>query len=195
VRIEPLGPGNVQAWAALFESGGCTCYCRYWHFEGTRNEWLARSAHESEVSKNEQLALVQQGAPEAGGLVAFEGDTAIGWMKLVPRGVVSKLTARGAYRALPLGPDEGVVSIGCFFIHPSHRRKGAARALLLAADAHARTMPGARVIEAYPHHVSHALHDEEAFMGPEALLLSCGFQRVLPEGEPGSPYPVLRKTL
>jgi GNAT superfamily N-acetyltransferase len=195
VRIEPLGPGNAQAWAQLFASGGCTCYCRYWHFEGTRNEWLARSSHEPEVSRDEHVARVREGSPEAGGLVALDGDTAVGWMKLVGRGVVPKLTSQRAYLSLPLGADEGVVSIGCFFLHPAHRRRGVARALVLAAEAHARAIPGARVLEAYPHHAPHPLHDEEAFMGPETLYLSCGFVRFLPEGDPAWPYPIWRKPL
>ena len=31
----------------LFEATGSPCYCRFFHFEGTNNEWLARCAHES----------------------------------------------------------------------------------------------------------------------------------------------------
>jgi GNAT superfamily N-acetyltransferase len=193
VRVEPLGPENAQAWARLFESAGCACYCRYWHFAGTRNEWLARCAEDPERSRDEQLALVQARTAEAGGVVAMEGDTAVGWMKLVARGAVPKLTSQGAYRSLALGADPGVLSIGCFFVHPGHRRKGVARALLLAAEPYARSLPGVHTIEAYPHHVSHSLHDEEAFMGPESLLLACGYARFLPGGGEPTPYPVVRK--
>jgi hypothetical protein len=58
-------------------------------------------------------------------------------------------------------------------------------------------MPGVHTLEAYPHHALHPLHDEEAFMGPEALFLECGYSRVLPRGDEGesAPYPVLRKRL
>ena len=122
-------------------------------------------------------------------------------MKLVPRGAVPKLTSQGAYRALALGAEpsgSGVLSIGCFFVDPAHRRAGVARALLLAAERYARSLPGVHTIEAYPHHASHPLHDEEAFMGPEALLLACGYERWLPggvgEGE-HTPYPVVRRRL
>jgi GNAT superfamily N-acetyltransferase len=197
VRIEPLEDHNAAAWAALFGSGGCNCYCRYWHFTGTRNEWLARSFHDPEKSRDEHLASVHARAPESGGLLALEGDAAIGWMKLVPRGAVPKLTSQGAYRPLALAADPGVLSIGCFFVHPAHRRKGVARALLLGAEPYARTMVGIHTLEAYPHHVLHALYDEEAFMGPEALFLACGYTRCLPNGDEGEPfpYPVFRKTL
>jgi GNAT superfamily N-acetyltransferase len=194
VRIEPLSASNEAAWARLFESSGCTCYCRYWHFTGTRHEWLARIFDEPEKNREEQSALVRAGAPEAGGLVALEGGDAIGWMKLVPRAGVPKLTSRGAYRSLALGPDPMVVSVGCFLVHPAHRRIGVARALLLAAEDHARTLQGVRVIEAYPHRVPHALHDEEAMMGPLALFLSCGYEQALPVEE-AAPYPVVRKRL
>jgi GNAT superfamily N-acetyltransferase len=198
VRVEPLGDHNAAAWAALFESGGCNCYCRYWHFRGTRNEWLARSFHDPSKSRDEQLAAVSAGAPESGGLLALEGDEAIGWMKLVPRGAVTKLTSQGAYRPLALVADPGVLSIGCFFVHPAHRRKGVARALLFAAVQHARTMRDVHTLEAYPHHVlHHPVYDEEVFMGPEALFFECGFSRVLPAGEEGAsaPYPVVQKRL
>ncbi len=195
VKVEPLSAENAPAWAALFASGSCSCYCRYWHFSGTRNEWLARSVHEPHENRDEQLAAVHAGAPEAGGLVALDGDVALGWMKLVPRASIPKLTSQGAYRSLALDADPGVLSIGCFFVHPAHRRRGVARALLLAAEPYARSLPGMRVhtLEGYPHHVSHSLHDEEAFMGPEALFLACGYVRWLPAVEVASPYPIVRK--
>jgi GNAT superfamily N-acetyltransferase len=195
VRVEPLYPSNALAWVRLFEGSGCTCFCHYWHFTGTRHEWLARIFAEPEKNRDEQLALVQAQAPEAGGLVALDGDEAIGWMKLVPRGLVPKLTSRGAYRSLALGPDPSVLSIGCFLVHPAHRQRGVARALLVAAEDYARRVPGVQVIEGYPHRVPHALHDEEAMMGPLGLFLSCGYEQALPEGEEAAPYPVVRKRL
>jgi hypothetical protein len=45
-------------------------------------------------------------------------------------------------------------------------------------------------VEAYPHRVVHALRDEEAWMGPERLFVSLGWQVV----HDLAPYPVYRKT-
>ena len=51
VRVEPLAPAHVPALARLFEACGSSCFCAYWHFEGTKNEWLDRCAHRPEVAR------------------------------------------------------------------------------------------------------------------------------------------------
>jgi GNAT superfamily N-acetyltransferase len=190
LRVEPLSEANGAAWAALFEACGCACYCRWWHFGGTKNEWLDRSFHAPETSRDEQLVLVRAGADEARGLLALDGAEAVGWMKLAPRARLPKLRNQGAYRPLDLGPDDGVWSIGCFLVRPDRRKSGVARALVEAADAHVRAWGGS-AIEAYPRVAAPPLHDEEVWMGPESVLRAAGY--VLLAGEP--PYPVLRKTL
>ncbi len=188
MRVAALTRELGPAWAALFEASGSTCYCRWWHFTGHKNDWLARGFERPHESRDEALAALEQGSDETKGLLALEGDVAIGWMKLAPRRVLGKLRRQGAYRRLDLGPDEGVWSIGCFLIHPQHRRRGVARALLQAADAHVRAW-GGRQLEAYPHRAAYELRDEEAWMGPDALFASCGFTVAHGDG----PYPVLRR--
>jgi GNAT superfamily N-acetyltransferase len=190
VRIEPLSDANTGAWVELFEACGCSCFCRWWHFEGSKNDWLARCFHEKDENREEQLAMVRAGAPEARGLLALEGDRAIGWMKLAPRARLTKLTRQGAYRPLDLGDAEGVWSIGCLLVRPEERRRGAARALVSAAEEHVRAW-GGRAVEAYPRRAEGPLHDEEAWMGTAALFESLGYVRVT--GEP--PYPVMRKAV
>lgn len=190
MRVAALTPETAAAWSALFEACGCACHCRYWHFEGNKNAWLARCFEEPGRNRDEQMALVQAGALEARGLVALEGEAAVGWMKLAPREKLGKLRRQGAYRALDLGDDGGVWSIGCFLVHPEHRRRGVARALVAGADEHVRAW-GGRAIEAYPHRPGYELRDEEAWMGPEGLLARCGYEAVHADG----PYPVYRKTI
>jgi GNAT superfamily N-acetyltransferase len=190
MRIAPLTTEIAEAWSALFAACGCACHCRYWHFGGNKNEWLARCFGEPERNREEQLALVRQGAFEARGLVALDGDVAVGWMKLAPRGTLAKLRRQGAYRGLDLGPDDGVYSIGCFLVHPAHRRRGIAGALVAAADEQVRAWTG-RAIEAYPHRPGYALRDEEAWMGPERIFVEKGYAVVHDDG----PYPVYRKDL
>jgi GNAT superfamily N-acetyltransferase len=190
LRVEPLGVGNADAWAALFDACGCACFCRYWHFEGTKSEWLARSFEAVPVNCDEQLDLVRAGAIEARGLLALRGRDAVGWAKLTPRGSLPKLRNQGAYRALSLGDDEGVWSIGCFLVRPNARRTGVSRALATAAEEWARRW-GAHAIEAYPRRSEYALYDEEAWMGPESLFRQAGWTAVHDAG----PYPVYRKVL
>lgn len=188
LRVTPLTPALADAWAALFRSAASACFCRYWHFEGTKNDWMARLAFSPDENEREQRALIDAGHPSAQGVVALDGDVAVGWLKVVPRGGIPKLRRLPVYRALALGDDEGVMSLGCFLVDPAHRRRGVARALLEGALAMAAAA-GARAVEAYPHERGESLHDEELLRGPLALFEACGFSRV---GDHGA-YPVLRR--
>jgi GNAT superfamily N-acetyltransferase len=190
VHVAPLTAANLGAWAALFEASGCTCFCRWWHFTGTKHEWLARGFQEPGKNHDEQTALVEAGALEARGLIALEGTEVVGWMKLAPRALLPKLRRQGAYRPLDLGDDAGVWSVGCLLVRPDRRRAGVARALVAAAPAQVRAW-GGRAVEAYPHRVGHALHDEEAWMGPESVFVTAGWQIV----HDVAPYPVVRLSL
>jgi GNAT superfamily N-acetyltransferase len=193
IRVVEVLPEHDAAFAALFEACGSTCFCQYWHFEGDKNAWLAR-ALTPEKTREERQALTRSRDPRAGGLLAFEGDLAVGWMKLTPRAVVPKLRRLPVYRAIPLGEDEGIWSVGCFLVHPERRRTGVARALLAAAEAHVADR-GGHAIEAYPRRASEPLHAEELWMGPESVFVRAGFE-IVGGGEAwAGPYPVMRKTL
>ena len=185
MTVAPLAPPLVPKWYDLFRRASCPCHCRYWNFEGTKNDWLDRCANAEDENAREQRALVEADAPEGRGLVALDGDLCVGWMKLGPR--PKKLRAQSAYRSLPL-EDDGVLSIGCFLVDPEHRRRGVVHALLEGAKHHARSV-GARAIEGYPRKCDTPLSDDEAFMGPIDAYLAAGFQRV--EGAFDA-YPVFR---
>jgi GNAT superfamily N-acetyltransferase len=196
VRAVPLDEETLSAWSALFERAASPCFCGFWHFRGTKNEWLERCAMEPEANRVEAERAVCAGGTEALGLVAMDGEEAVGWMKLAPRASLPKLRGLPMYRALDLGPDEGTWSVGCVLVDPRRRRQGIAAVLLDAAPAFVLAR-GGRAIEAYPRHpheTEHArLHDEEALMGPEALFTSRGFVRVA--GDAMKMYPVYRREL
>jgi GNAT superfamily N-acetyltransferase len=181
-----------DAIADLFRASECPCFCRYWHFEGDKNAWLERCATAPEKNEAEMRAsLVAAGALVA--LVALEGPRAIGWMKIAPRASLAKLRARRDLRALDLGDDESVMSIGCMLVRPDARKNGVARLLVRRAIDFARER-NARVLEAYPHAPPNlGAHEapERAWMGPHALFTSLGFTHVTGE----LPYPVMRLAL
>lgn len=190
LSVEALGEANAPLWAQLFEACGSSCFCRYWHFEGNKNEWLGRGVSEPLLNRDEQLALLASGSRAARGLVALDGHRAVGWMKLTPRDALPKLLRLGPYRSLSLGPSDGVYCIGCLLVAPSHRRQGVAETLVRSADGFVRAW-GGRAVEAFPRSAGRRLHDEEAWMGTAELFAKCGFHEVAGE----APYPVLRRTL
>ncbi len=190
LRVVPLDARLLGTWAALFERASCPCYCRYWHFEGHKNDWLARCAFEPERSLEEQSALVRDEDPAGGGLVAMLGEDAVGWMKLAPRRALPRLRGLPVYRALDLGADEGVWSVGCFLVDPAHRRRGVARALVAGAEGYVRAR-GGQALEAYPRRAEAPIHDEERWMGPLEVFVEAGYATVHDDG----PYPVLRRRL
>lgn len=189
--VVPLAPAHLDALAQLFRACDCPCFCRFWHFEGDKNAWLERCAQSPAANETELRADVLRGEARAAGLVALDGSRVSGWMKLAPRATLPKLRGQSVYRTLDLGPDDGVLSIGCMLVHPDMRGTGIARALVTAATrmAHDR---GARAIEAYPH-ATENVHEvpERMWMGPYTLFSSLGFKRVAGDDV----YPVLRFTL
>jgi GNAT superfamily N-acetyltransferase len=182
VEVRPLDASNIDALAELFRASHSSCFCRYWHFNGNKNEWLERCAFRPEENEAELRASV--GSPQ--GLVALVGEQAVGWLKLTPRAAVPKLRALPVYRSLDLGDEHTTYSIGCLLVHPTFRRQGVARALVDAAPAAAESW-GALAVEAYPRRATHPLSDEEAWQGPERVFAA--FEVVHEEG----PYPVLRR--
>ena len=58
IRVAALDASLAPAWSELFAACASSCFCRYWHFEGNKNEWLARCAHDATRNRDEQLACV-----------------------------------------------------------------------------------------------------------------------------------------
>ncbi len=148
-----------------------------------------------EENKDELRNALEARDDSARGLVAIanalEKKPILGWMKLAPRAAIPKLRKLPTYRLLDLGDDAGVFSIGCFLVHPNHRKSGVARALVEAAPEFVRGWDG-KSIEAYPHVVDRTMYDEEAWMGPASIFFArAGFEKVAGE----MPYPVLRKRI
>jgi GNAT superfamily N-acetyltransferase len=191
LRVEALTEAHVPALLAFFEASASQCYCRYWHFDGTKNDWLERSALRPEENAAELEAAVRAHDPGARGVVAIDAHGAVvGWMKLTPRRSVPKLRALPVYKNLALGDEDTTYAIGCMLVRPDARGTGVARALTAAAPELARAW-GAAAVEAYPRRSSEPLHPEEAWLGPERLFVETGFEAVVDV----APYPVYRKRL
>jgi len=188
IVVERFEARHLAGFAALFGAASSSCFCRYWHFAGTKNEWLDRSAHRPEENLAEQSAALAASDPSAFGLVALDGGLLVGWSKVAPREALSKLTRLPVYRSLAFEP--GTWTIGCLLVHPAARRRGVGRALVRGAIAQVPAW-GARVLEGHPRRSEAPLYDEEAWQGPERVFVELGFTAVHDQG----PYPVYRKVL
>jgi GNAT superfamily N-acetyltransferase len=88
--------------------------------------------------------IVRQGPPP--GLLAFEGDLAVGWCQLTPRDAVPWLDQTWRLARVD---DLPVWSLSCLYIRIGFRRRGIASALIEEAMRVAKR-EGAVALEAYP---------------------------------------------
>lgn len=134
---------TADLWPALEDLFGprgavSGCWCMYWRIG---SQYRARSA---ETNKTALRSIVQVGRPP--GLLAFDGDTAVGWCQLTPRDDLPWLDRNWRLRRVD---DTPVWSISCFYIRKGYRKKGVTTALIEAALDTARRA-GAAAVEAYP---------------------------------------------
>ncbi|MFT3769889.1 MAG: GNAT family N-acetyltransferase [Minicystis sp.] len=193
LHVEAAGPQHQNGLTALFEAAGSPCYCRFWHFDGNNNAWLDRCYNQAGVNRAEFEAAIQSGSDEARGVVALDDSgNLVGWLKVAPAAVVQKAYDRRLYRNLPCfsGDRTGVYLIGCALVHPAHRHRGVATALVAGA---VRIAPGwgARALEALPRRPKEPVNDDELWTGPMGAYEKNGFVEV----NDFEPYPVLRRDL
>ncbi|MEK7467783.1 MAG: GNAT family N-acetyltransferase [Planctomycetota bacterium] len=146
------------------DCGGC--WCMYWHFQGTNEEWGRADKAKLREQKCDRIAL--QGDT---GMLLYEDQTPIGWCQFGLRKNFPKLVEK---LKPPPGPDD-LWCINCFLMASEKRRQGHARVLLAISLEHLKRM-GVKEVEAYPKAGAH--EDGEVWMGPERLFLDAGFTAV-----------------
>ena len=141
LEIVPLTGMVWRSLESLFREGGDPrwCWCMSWRL-GSK-EFSGRRVPEL---RGELRALADR--PIAPGLVALDGERAVGWVGLGPRGEFERLTRS---RTIPRLGGNDVWSIVCFAVSRSARGRGVGVALLDAAVEYAAAS-GARMLEAYP---------------------------------------------
>ena len=140
LTIRPLTPDLFPALEDLFGSQGpvSRCWCMYWR--------IGDAYHRRPRAKNkaEFREIVEHGPPP--GLVAFDGDLAVGWCQLTPRDALPWMDRTWRLKRVD---DKPVWSISCFYIRKGYRKKGVTTALIRAAIETAKKA-GAPALEAYP---------------------------------------------
>ena len=170
LAIHPLTPDRWDDLAALFQEGGDPkwCWCQFYRERGL--DWSNSTA----ADNRERLeTLTSKGPPP--GLVAYEGDRAVGWVSLAPRPAYDRLT-----HAKVLAPvdDQPVWSIVCFVVSRKARGKGVATALLDGAIDWARSQ-GATTLEGYPSDTQgRKIPAANAYHGTLSMFESAGFEVV-----------------
>ncbi|GEK81229.1 GNAT family N-acetyltransferase [Agrococcus baldri] len=180
LRIVAANTADPADLDAIFGDRGNGCRCRCQRYRLERGETFAGTPVEERA-----MRLVEQtgaGEPDAStttGLVAYLGETPIGWVAVAPRsehqGLVREFTVpwkgRDEDRA-----DASVWAITCLFVRAGHRRSGVSRALAAAAVGFARAQ-GARAVEAYPITTT-AVIDEELHVGTVPTFEAAGLTEV-----------------
>lgn len=173
VGVRPLTDETWDALAALFKEGGDPrwCWCQHWRLR-------SRDMAAAKVPQLRELLRTQASSDEPPGLVAFDGERAVGWVSLGPRSDFQRIVLS---KVIPKIDDRPVWSIVCFAVSESARGEGVARALLDAAVDYARGR-GATALEAYPVRLAAAddgtpapIHPDAAFTGTLPMFVRAGF--------------------
>jgi GNAT superfamily N-acetyltransferase len=140
LTIRPLTSDLWPAFEDLFgKNGACNgCWCMYGRIG---------SAYRKRPRENNKAAfreVVKRGPPP--GLLAFDGDVAVGWCQLTPRDALPWLDRTWRLKRVD---DVPVWSLSCFYVRKGSRRQGVTSALIAAALKAAKRAQ-APALEAYP---------------------------------------------
>ena len=167
LRFMPVTPETWKDFARLFgPRGACAgCWCMWWR--------LPRSVFnekKGDGNRRSMKKLVDSGVVP--GILAYEGDRAVGWCSIAPR---DDFPALDRSRVLARVDDQPVWSMSCFFVARDRRRIGITAALIRESVRFARAN-GARIVEAYPVDPGEkGMADAFAFTGLASAFLKAGF--------------------
>lgn len=138
-----IRPVTADLWPALEDlfgkSGACNgCWCMYWRIGA------AYRKRPRDLNRRDFRQVVKAGPPP--GLLALEGNLAVGWCQLTPRDALPWLDHTWRLRRVD---DIPVWAITCFYIRIGYRGRGVTEALIRAAIETARKAR-APAVEAYP---------------------------------------------
>jgi ribosomal protein S18 acetylase RimI-like enzyme len=178
LRIVPASEVPLADVEAVFGTRGdpAGCWCQW--FKIPASEW--RSIEDDEL--HDRLAG-QLAAPAPGpGLLAYDGDTPVGWCAIEPRPALTRLRRSRIVKSGTAHPDLGdgdVWALSCFVVPPEHRGRGVARELARAAVEYAASH-GAHAVEAYVVDVAARGRTSaaELYHGTVSMLAAAGFTEI-----------------
>ena len=124
LTVHPLTPERWTVLEDLFGKAGASngCWCMYWR--------IGPAYHRRPRERNRDAlrARVAQGPPP--GLLAFDGQLAVGWRQLTPRRELARLERRREFVPVDEVP---VWAVSCFYVRRGYRGRGVMSALTGAA--------------------------------------------------------------
>jgi hypothetical protein len=160
LSFTPVTRENVADFEAFFNSPGAPkhCWCMVWRRS------TAESHRHTPADRKQQMAQrIAAGTPI--GLIAYDGEVAVGWVSIAPRETHRNLGGP------PATSGEVIWSIVCFFVPVRLRGEGMVHHIIAGAVDHAKAR-GATIVEAYP-------VDPDApsyrFMGLVPVFAAAGF--------------------
>lgn len=180
LTVRSLTPDLWPAFEHLFaDSATCSrCWCRYWRIGAAYRKRTGKT------NNADFRRIVRRGPPP--GLLAFDGDVAVGWCQVTPREQVPQLDREWRLERVD---DLPVWSISCFYVRKGYR-KGGLTSLLIAAAAKAAKRAGAPALEAYP--LDRSLSPSSTSTGVATTFKRAGFKTV---GRRVAPRPIMRLDL
>jgi GNAT superfamily N-acetyltransferase len=182
-RIHPLTPDRWDDLVELFQTDSMTrnCWCMATRLSGAE----LREFKAPEIRKKMFASLVKQGSP---GLLAYEGETPVGWIAVGPRDMTpewNKGRKSSAVESEADATDPACWATTCFFVRSGHRKAGMTAELLEAGIEHAKKN-GASRVEACPMSHDDKRSNVGMCVGPLRVFERAGFEKVL-ERKTGRP--------
>lgn len=149
MEIRPLVPPLVDDFLSLFDAAFSDnpywmgCYCAYYDDPCSDDQWKA-GADAAPAHREARCERIRAG--QSKGLLAYVDGSVVGWCNVGPRDAFVNLRA---YAEAVEPGDAPTGSVMCFVVHPEHRHRGVATALLERADDYLRDL-GMATVEGYP---------------------------------------------
>jgi GNAT superfamily N-acetyltransferase len=180
LKIRALTPSLWPALLDLFgENGACNgCWCMYWRIGGAYRK-RSRAANKAAFHD-----VVKNGTSP--GLLAFDGDLAVGWCQLTPRNELPWLDRTWRLARVD---DVPAWSISCFYVRKGYRKRGVT-SLLIASAVKVAKRAGAPIVEAYP--LDANLTPSASGTGYASTFARAGFKIV---ARRVAPRPIMRREL
>ena len=180
LKIRPLTPDLWPALEDLFGDLGAWngCWCMYWRI-GSTYQKQARERNRAAFRE-----VVKRGPPP--GLIAFEGNVAVGWCQVTPRNALPWLDRVWRLKRVD---DLPVWSISCLYVRKGYRKRGITSALIAAAVKAAKSAE-APALEAYP--LDTELTPSASGTGYASTFARASFETV---ARHTPPRPIMRRNL